>query len=58
MYEVLLKMGLDLCVPIETRTIAGKDVYSIGGGVLMACLADRIARDDVEVCLLYTSRCV
>jgi adenine-specific DNA-methyltransferase len=48
LYELLLKLGLDLCVPIETKTIAGKAVHSIGGGVLMACLATEITRDDVE----------
>ncbi|MCY4597140.1 MAG: site-specific DNA-methyltransferase [Bryobacterales bacterium] len=48
LYELLLKLGLDLCVPIETRAIAGKDVHAVGGGALMACLAKRIGRDDVE----------
>ena len=48
LYELLLKLGLDLCVPIETKTIAGKAVHSIGGGVLLACLAKQITRDDVE----------
>lgn len=48
LYELLLKLGLDLCVPIETRTIAGKEVHAVGGGVLLACLAERIGRDDVE----------
>ncbi len=48
LYELLLKLGLDLCVPIEERTINGKDVHSVGGGVLMACLAEHITRDDVE----------
>jgi len=48
LYELLLKLGLDLCVPIETRKVAGKDVHSIGGGVLMTCLAQKIARDEVE----------
>ncbi|MDT8363185.1 MAG: adenine methyltransferase [Nitrosomonas sp.] len=78
-YELLLKLGLDLCVPIETRIIdpqiaqmnadADKDkenpafnlrksassadkkaleVYSVGGGVLMACLAEQIAATQVE----------
>jgi len=46
--ELLLKLGLDLCVPIEKHSIQGKDVHSVGGGVLMACLAERITRDDVE----------
>lgn len=48
LYELLLKRGLDLCIPIEQRTIHGKTVYAIGGGVLMACLATTIARDEVE----------
>lgn len=48
LYELLLKLGLDLCVPIETRAIGGKHVHAIGGGVLMACLAKRIARGEVE----------
>jgi adenine-specific DNA-methyltransferase len=48
LYELLLKLGLDLCVPIDAKTIAGKAVQSIGGGVLLACLATQITRDDVE----------
>jgi adenine-specific DNA-methyltransferase len=48
LYELLLKLGLDLCVAIETQTIAGKAVHSIGGGVLMACLTTKITCDDVE----------
>jgi adenine-specific DNA-methyltransferase len=48
LYELLLKVGLDLCVSVERRTIAGKAVHSIGGGVLLACLATQITRDDVE----------
>jgi adenine-specific DNA-methyltransferase len=48
LYELLLKRGLDLCVPIETRAMAGKDVHAVGGGVLMACLAEQIERGDVE----------
>lgn len=48
LYELLLKLGLDLCVPIEQQQIAGKTVHSIGGGVLLACLAEQITRDQVE----------
>jgi len=48
LYELLLKLGLDLCVPIETRDITGKTVHAIGGGVLMACLVERISADDAE----------
>lgn len=48
LYELLLKLGLDLCVPIETKTIVGKAVHSIGGGALIACLADGLTKDVIE----------
>lgn len=48
LYELLLKLGLDLCVPIEQRTIAGKTVHSIGAGVLMVCLAESITFDESD----------
>lgn len=48
LYELLLKLGLDLCVPIEQKTIAGKTVYSIGAGVLIVCLAKEISRAEAE----------
>lgn len=48
LYELLLKLGLDLCVPIEMRAIAGKSVRSVGAGTLIACLAEEIDRQDVE----------
>ena len=48
LYELLLKLGLDLCVPMEIRTVAGKSVRSIGAGTLITCLDDDIARGEVE----------
>lgn len=47
-YEVLLKLGLDLCVPMEQKQIAGKTVHSIGGGTLLACLDERVSVADAE----------
>ena len=52
LYEILLKLGLDLCVPIEQQTIAGKQVHSVGGGVLMACLAEDIKAAEAEALAL------
>ena len=52
LFELLLKLGLDLCVPIEQKKIAGKDVYSIGGGVLLVCLPEAIKRAEVEALAL------
>jgi len=48
LYELLLKRGVDLTVPIEEKTITGKTVYSIGYGVLFACLDTAISREEVE----------
>ena len=48
LYELLLKLGLDLAVPMEDRTIVGKTVHSIGAGTLMVCLAQELTGDDVE----------
>ena len=48
LYELPLKLGLDLCIPIETRNIVGKSVRSIGAGALIACLDENIAREGVE----------
>lgn len=78
LYELLLKLGLDLCVPIETKRITTDktdrtegvkkgsssvpsvpsvvpnpvvpafEVHSVGGGVLMVCLATSIPTAQVE----------
>jgi adenine-specific DNA-methyltransferase len=48
LYELLLKLGLDLCVPIEKKDIGGKAVHSIGGGTLIVCLSDGLTKDSVE----------
>ncbi len=48
LYELLLKLGLDLCVPIEKRSIGGLDVHAVGGGALIACVVEQITRAQVE----------
>lgn len=48
LYEVLLKLGLDLCVPMVEKQIAGKAVHSIGAGTLLACLDEHIGVADAE----------
>jgi adenine-specific DNA-methyltransferase len=48
LFELLLKLGLELTVPIEHRTIAGKTVHAVGAGALLVCLAEHIAREEVE----------
>jgi len=48
LFEELLKLGLDLTVPIEEKTIAGKTVHSIGSGTLLVCLAPQTTAAQVE----------
>ena len=53
LFELLLKLGLDLCVPIETRKVEGSakqfhDLHSIGGGSLLVCLSQSIPQVDME----------
>ena len=49
LFELLLKLGLDLCVPIKAKMINGKSVHSIGAGALIVCLADGLTKDVIEV---------
>jgi len=48
LFEVLLKYGLDLTLPINEHSVAGHKVFDIGMGALMICLSDNITLDVVE----------
>jgi len=48
LFELVLKLGLDLTTSIESKKIAGKTVHAIGAGVLLACLAPRLDKGDIE----------
>ena len=48
LYEILLKYGLDLTLPIEQKEIAGSQVYNVGYGALFICLAENITKDISE----------
>ncbi|WP_424982075.1 site-specific DNA-methyltransferase [Maritalea sp. S77] len=48
LYELLLKRGIELTVPIEERHAAGKTLYSIGYGVLFSCLDTSISAGEVD----------
>lgn len=45
LYEILLKFGLELTVPILENTIHEQKVYNIGYGSLYICLSERIGVD-------------
>ena len=42
LYEIILKMGLDLSCPIKEVEAAGETIYIIGDGALMICLGEDI----------------
>lgn len=42
LYEIILKMGLDLSCPIEEVEAAGETIHIIGDGALMICLGEDI----------------
>ena len=47
-YEIMLKMGMELIWPLETHTIGNKNVYEIGMGALMICLDNHITTEVAE----------
>ena len=48
LFELLLKLGIDLTVPIETQVVASHTVRSVGAGTLLVCLSNKIDRKDAE----------
>jgi len=48
LYELCLKLGLDLSIKIEEKTIAGKKLFILGRGYLVVCLDDAITMDLVN----------
>ncbi len=50
-YEIALKLGLDLSYEVEEREVDGQTVYVIGAGALMICLASPISIETAEALL-------
>jgi adenine-specific DNA-methyltransferase len=48
LYELCLKLGLDLSIKIEEKTVAGKKLFILGRGYLVVCLDDAITMDLIE----------
>lgn len=48
LYEILLKYGIELTVPVETEIVNGKQVFVVGAGALIVCLDDGITSEVVE----------
>ena len=47
-YEVMLKMGVPLDVPVTYTDINDKIAYVVGDMLLLVCLADNITAEDIE----------
>jgi len=56
LYEILLKYGLDLTLPITEHTIVGQKVFDIGMGALIICLSDAISLEVVEGIVLLVKQ--
>ncbi|MGP1408299.1 site-specific DNA-methyltransferase [Selenomonas sp.] len=50
-YEIALKLGLDLSYEVEEREVDGQTIYIIGAGALMICLASPISTETAEALL-------
>ncbi len=48
LFELLLKFGLPLTIPIDRKVLSDKVVYSVGSGILLVCLTLSIASNEVE----------
>ena len=40
LFQVMLDWGLELSLPIERKTVAGKEVFYVAGNSLVACFND------------------
>ncbi|WP_404430957.1 site-specific DNA-methyltransferase [Sutcliffiella horikoshii] len=47
-YEIILKYGIDLSVPIQEIVIEGQTVFSVGMGYLLICLEHDLALEQIE----------
>ena len=48
LYELLLKDGFELTVPIQKLTLAGKEVFSIAEGALLICLERALTQEVMD----------
>ena len=44
-YEIMLKYGIDITLPIDEYKNDGYKLYSVGAGALIICLDDMITKD-------------
>lgn len=56
LFQVMLDWGVDLALPIETKTIQGKDVFFVDGNALAACFDAHGGVDETFVKELATHK--
>jgi len=47
-YEILLKYGVNLTVPVQELTVNGRVIFSVGMGYLFICLEKDLTLEDIE----------
>ena len=55
LFEILIKMGIELTAPIDEIKIGNKKIFNIGMGALMVCLEDEITHDLIKEIPKYKS---
>ena len=55
LYEVMLKLGLQLTTKVEEKEINGKNVFVVGHGVMVASFAKELTYSDITKMLGYKS---
>ena len=48
LYEILLKIGVELTAKIEEIKVGYNTLYNIGKGALLVCLDDKITQDIID----------
>lgn len=46
--ELTLRLGIDLCVPVEYRKLHEKQLFSLGAGTVMGCLERSLPQSAIE----------
>lgn len=55
LFEILIKMGIELTAPIEEINVNDKKIYNIGMGSLVICLEDEITEEIIKEIPKYKS---
>lgn len=48
LYEILLKYGVDISLPIEAKEVLGKKIFSLADNYLLVCLEKNLGLDVIE----------